>query len=183
MTEETSQTFESGRFLETFPGCLGRMLRHPAKFFRTMPARGGWRHPTLFLLACALLAGLISWISGGSPGDPIGYPVLALAAALIAASILDYARREFFGVPGAGAESWRVVAYGSGLILFSPLPLLAWPAGLYGLAVIVIGMRTVHGLSTGRAFVATLLAFLCMNLIRFLFPALVARSPFGLFSG
>jgi hypothetical protein len=175
--------FELGGFLKRSTDCLKQIILQPSLFFSTPPTGGGYRHPTLFLLLCSAVAGVLSCLFGGPWSDLVGYPFFALTAVWVAASIMAYVRREFFDVAGSYEETYRIVAYGSSLILFSPLPLLGWPAGIYGLAVIVVGMKTIHGLSLGRALVATILTFFCMNLLRFIFPWIASRSPFGLFSG
>jgi len=182
MSDQEKRVFDPTDFFENFVDSLKTVLLTPAKFFEEIPPYGKYRSSVLFLLICHLAGGVLSLFLGGGVPDLIAFPAFGIISAAIVSLIINYLRREVFDAAGSYEESFWIISYSSCVILFSPVPAIGFLAALYGLYLIVTGIKTVHSVTTGKAIVTVILTLLCMNILRFIFPWFVTISPFGLFS-
>jgi len=181
--ERRAKTIDIRKTIWSFITTLKTVWGTPARFFADMTVSGDYQEPLLFLTICYFIGGILSAETGGKIVDLIGFPVLGILSAIIASSIMNYIQGRFFEAGGSFEGVFRIVSYGSSVILFTFIPHIRTIAALYGLYLILTGMKELLRMTTGKAFVTILFTFLAMNLIRFLIPWIITSSPFGLFIG
>jgi len=161
-------------FVQAILATLQQSLFTPAAFFSRMPRQGGMLNPFLYGLLIGSLGAAVSYLSslvinnpllpygkvGGEMSIAVGLllPLFVAAGIVIAAVLLHAAVFLTGGVKLPFESTFRVVSYTTGADLFNCVPLIGWLiAGIWKFYITVIGIREVHGLSTGRSVVAVLL--------------------------
>ena len=162
-----------------FVDVVRRVVLQPRAFFAGLPRQGSFLGPLVFALICievsALLVGLLTFLDVpggvtwlfGARGDQ-GF--LAFLGGLVIAPIAG-AVGVFFsalvthllvilvvgtGHSGFGA-TFRVVSYSSVTSLLGWIPFVGWIFSVYRLYLATVGIREMHGTSTGRALLVVLL--------------------------
>jgi len=156
----------------------------PVDFFRNLRRQGDFLNPLAFALICVLISSLLGGILGlilsvgftdqGVAGAFIGF-IFGIVRSLIGAAIglfvgaliwyllvLLFARTNNTGYEA----TFRVVAYSSVVYLVSWIPILGWIIGLvYGIYLGIVGIREVHGTTSGRAALVVLIPIVVIGLL------------------
>ncbi len=169
-----------------------KVLRWPADFFRSIPSRGNYASPWIFALICAeisaILGGLISFaLSDQSVGDFIARivltPIGTTVGLFIWAGILHLLVMLIVGAENAGFEAtFRALAYSSVTSVIAWVPYVGWIVALYGIYLNIVGIRELHGTTTGRAVLVVLIpAAIVAVLVALVVAAFIALlfSSFG----
>jgi hypothetical protein len=174
----------------------------PREFFARLPRRGDYAGPLLFSLICVevstFFGGLLTlagvpWRYGpawqpatGTVGGWIAALIFAPLGAIIGLFILAGVTHLLvllvLGAGNAGFEAtFRVAAYTGVTNLVSWIPIAGPLAGLYGIALAIVGIRELHGTTTGKAATVVLLPFLVLFALIWL--AVLALLPVFRVSG
>jgi hypothetical protein len=183
--------FEFSNSLGSFVDVVQRVVLGPVRFFAGLPRSGTLLNPLVFALICIVISALLSGLlvltgvqqSPGFNPNPQNAipstfaPASALASILfapiggaiglfVAAAIQQFLVRLVVGENNSGfASTFRVASYSqvTGLVNWIPIigPLLA----LYGLYLAVVGIREVHGTTTGKAALVVLIPFAAVLLV------------------
>ena len=183
--------FEFSNPVGSFVDVVQRVVLGPVRFFAGLPRSGTLLNPLVFALICIVISALLSGLlvltgvqqSPGFNPNPQNAipstfaPASALASILfapiggaiglfVAAAIQQLLVRLVVGENNSGfASTFRVASYSqvTGLVNWIPIigPLLA----LYGLYLAVVGIREVHGTTTGKAALVVLIPFAVVLLV------------------
>ena len=181
--------------VNSFVEVVRRVALQPTTFFADLPRQGSLLGPLVFALICveisAILVGLLTFIDVpggvtwllGARGDqgilafvggvvlaPIAGTVGVFLTALVTHLMVLLVVRS--GHSGFGA-TFRIVSYSSVTSLLGWIPFIGWIFSLYRLYLATVGIREMHGTTTGRALVVVLLPAV---LILFLVLVLVGAS-------
>ena len=172
----------------SFVDVVGRMVLRPAAFFAGLPRRGSLVNPLVFALICTeisvILVGLLTFVDVpggalwlfGAEGDQgflafLGGLVIAPVAAAVGVFLTALVTHLLVvlvvgsGHSGFGA-TFRIVSYSSVTALVGWVPFIGWIFSLYRLYLATVGIREMHGTTTGRAlFVVLLPAVLVLVLV------------------
>ena len=190
--------------LESFVDTVRRVVLQPVGFFAGLPRRGVNLSPLIFALICteisAILGGILrlagvgeSFLAGygfrvpenqgfgefvGSVifapiGGAIGVFVVAGIAHLLVILVVGTTRSGF-------GATFRVASYTSVTSLVSWIPIIGWLLSLYGIYLSVVGIREMHGTTTGKAVLVVLIPAIVVVVLALL-GLLVAGAVF--FSG
>jgi hypothetical protein len=159
----------------SFVATAREIIVNPVGFFRSVPRQGGFVPPLVFAVICAVISGLlggilgllINLIAGNGVGTAVGSlfgtliitPIVTAIGLFIGAGIYHLLVYLLARPGSAGFEAtFRVVAYASVIQLvtwLAAIPILgqlvALAAGVYNVVLSVLGIREVHGTTTGRA--------------------------------
>jgi len=181
--------------VNSFVEVVRRVALQPTTFFAGLPRQGSLLGPLVFALICveisAVLVGLLTFIDVpggvtwllGARGDQgflafVGGLVLAPIAGTVGVFLTALVTHLMVvllvgsGHSGFGA-TFRVVSYSSVTSLLGWIPFIGWIFSLYRLYLATVGIRKMHGMTTGRALVVVLLPAV---LILFLVLVLVGAS-------
>jgi hypothetical protein len=181
--------------VNSFVEVVRRVALQPTTFFAGLPRQGRLLGPLVFALICveisAVLVGLLTFIDVpggvtwllGARGDQgflafVGGLVLAPIAGTVGVFLTALVTHLMVvllvgsGHSGFGA-TFRVVSYSSVTSLLGWIPFIGWIFSLYRLYLATVGIRKMHGTTTGRALVVVLLPAV---LILFLVLVLVGAS-------
>jgi hypothetical protein len=163
----------------SFVDVVGRVVLQPAAFFAGLPRQGSLLNPLVFALICTeisvILVGLLTFVDVpggalwlfGTEGDQgflafVGGLVIAPVAAAVGVFLTALVTHLLVvlvagpGRSGFGA-TFRVVSYSSVTALVGWLPFVGWAFSLYRLYLATVGIREMHGTTTGRALLVVLL--------------------------
>jgi len=190
-----------------FPGLfetIRAVLLEPSKAFAAMPLTGGLGAPLFFFVLVGSIGGLAGFVyqavlnsvnPSTTPQDQammallgstavIGgsimiMPILLAAVAFITSALIHLALMVIGGANRPFEATFRVVCYSGGATaVLQLLPVCgAFAATIWNFIIMVIGISTVHKISTGRAAVAVLLPTLvCCGLLLAAVFALIAAA-------
>ena len=165
--------------INSFVDVVRRVVFQPAAFFAGVPRQGSLLNPLVFALICieisVLLVGLLTFIDVpggiiwlfGARGDQgllalLGGLVLAPIAGAVGVFLTALVTHLLVmlvvgsGHSGFGA-TFRIVAYSSVTSLAGWIPFIGWIFSLYRLYLATVGIREMHGTTTGRALLVVLL--------------------------
>lgn len=158
-------------YIETLKGSL----LNPTSFFSNLPTIGGLKEPLLYALismsTVIVLSQLWSSLFGkGSSGFALGLgtflltvvlaPIGALVMIFIASGITHLCLSLVGGAHENFEATFRVVAYSQGTALLGVIPILGSLAGtIWNICIVTVGLREVHGATTGQAVAAILLPY------------------------
>ena len=165
--------------VNSFVDVVRRVVFQPAAFFGGLPRQGSFLGPLVFALICieisAILIGLLTFIDvpggitsmlgargnqgflafvGGLVIAPIAGTVGVFLSALVTHLLVILVVGA--GHSGFGA-TFRIVSYSSVTSLLGWLPFIGWIFSLYRLYLATVGIREMHGTTTGRALLVVLL--------------------------
>lgn len=176
-----SQGFKVSEPLRSFAATVWKVLVEPGAFFRNMTRRDRPWNPLIFAVVCALISLPLTYLAAPldpfvAPGGGFGSlfegigdrslvsiaamvlvvlllaPLFVLLGLYIGAAIYQILVGIFVGGENAGFDATlRVYAYTSVAGLLSWIPVVGYLASLYGFFLAFIGIREVHGTTTGRA--------------------------------
>jgi len=172
----------------SFVDVVRRVVLQPAAFFAGLPRQGSLLNPLVFALICTeisvILVGLLTFVDVpggalwlfGTEGDQgflafVGGLVIAPVAAAVGVFLTALVTHLLVvlvvgsGHSGFGA-TFRIVSYSSVTGLVGWIPFVGWIFSLYRLYLATVGIREMHGTSTGRALLVVLLpAILVLALV------------------
>jgi hypothetical protein len=144
----------------------------------------------VFAIICyevsAILGGLIS-LAGLYNSEGFGSflvsiilaPIFAAIGLFIGAGILHLLVMLIIGSGNTGFEATlRVGAYSAVTSLVSWIPIIGWIASLYGIYLAIVGIREVHGTTTGKAAIVVLIPAAIVILLVLIIIALVGAAIF-----
>jgi hypothetical protein len=165
--------------VNSFVDVVRRVVFQPAAFFAGLPRQGSLLNPLVFALICieisVILVGLLTFIDvpggitslfgargnqgflafvGGLVLAPIAGTVGVFLTALVTHLLVMIVVGS--GHSGFGA-TFRIIAYSSVTSLVGWIPFIGWLASLYRLYLATVGIREMHGTTTGKALLVVLL--------------------------
>ena len=185
----------------SFVDVVRRVVLQPARFFAELPRRGSLLNPLLFALICTEIAAILGGVLhlagvggafvagygtqvpakeslGGFIGSVVLAPIGGIIGVFVVAGIAHLLVRLVVGARNGGfGATFRVASYASVTSLVSWIPVIGGLLGLYGIYLAVVGIREMHGTTTGKALVVVLFPFLVV-LVLALLGLLVAGAVF-----
>lgn len=165
--------------LNSFVDVVRRVVTRPTEFFAGLPRRGGYLSPLVFALICALISAVLGgllrfvWADASVGGfrfeaaqqSFLGFlasvlfvPIGSTIGLFLLAAIGHLLVVLFVGPQNSGFEAtFRVVCYAAVTNLVNWIPFIGGLLALYGLYLGVVGIREMHGTTTGRAALVVLL--------------------------
>ena len=142
---ESQASFPSG-FVEQLKATIFK----PDKFFKDMPAGGGYAQPAIFLVITSAVHAIPSAILHGKPLGVImefigGFFFFAFLAGVL------FGLGKMFGGQGSFQGTFRVAAYSSGPKMITWIPWIGQVFGLYSAYLLVVGMQHVHKIPGRKA--------------------------------
>jgi len=180
--EETPRRVSEPKAVSGEKGFIGTWLgviTSPSEFFSRMDITSGLSKAYVFALLNALIlgAGVFVGMSGGwikklsSPAMPVTFSLMGLILFLlfwavvfsnlifIQAGVLNICAKLLLG-KGKYKDTFKVIAYAGSINVVGWIPGINVLAVFWGLYIIVIGLKKVHGFSGGKAVLALLLPVL-----------------------
>jgi len=187
--------------VESFADVVRRVVLQPVAFFAGLPRRGSFLNPLIFALICtevsAILGGILR-LAGVGEGFVAGYgfqvpenqdigefigsvilaPIGGVIGVFVVAGIGHLLVRLVVGTTNSGfGATFRVASYTSVTSLVTWIPLIGGLLGLYGIYLAVVGIREMHGTTTGKAVVVVLFPVILIVVLALL-GLLVAGAVF-----
>src|SRR5215211_3362289 len=172
--------------VQSFISTVQSVAFRPVDFFRGVRRQGDFINPLIFALICVLISAVLGGILGfffniglanqGATGSLIGFfagiiraLVSVVVGLFLGAGIWHLLVMLFIRPSHAGYEAtFRVAAYSTVVYLVSWIPILGWILGLYGIYLGVVGIREVHGTTTGKAALVVLIPIAVVAFLVFL---------------
>jgi len=193
--------YDLSNSVNSFVDVVRRVVLQPLAFFRELPRRGSLLNPLVFALICteiaAILGGLLRLAGVGERfvagygfqvpenqgiGEFIGSVILApiggAIGVFVVAGIAHLLVRLVVGAENSGfGATFRVASYTSVTSLVTWIPIIGGLLSLYGIYLAVVGIREMHGTTTGKAVVVVLFPVILI-LVLALLGLLVAGAVF-----
>jgi hypothetical protein len=160
---------------ETIQGSLFR----PTEFFRQMPPEGSKWRALLFAVIVGTMAWIVAMLWESAFGLPdllenvsqlpamtgvflyftlVFIPVLVVLSTIFQSAVIHVSLTFLNGARENYEATLKAVSYAASASLLMVFPFVGWPLGMvWRVVLLVIGLREVHRISTGRAFFALLL--------------------------
>jgi hypothetical protein len=170
-------------FLEGLLRTLKESLFTPHEFFYKLPVEGGFFIPLLYALIIETFATLVSYAWAFSLDRSwlgttklsgfwiiilgVLVPILVFLRIIVSAFVLHVALFLVAAAKRNFEATFRVACYSCGPELFNVVPVVGGAVALvWQLYLVTIGLREVHGITTGRSLTAVLLPMiLCCGLV------------------
>lgn len=168
----TNTGFRPSDFFRSFARTARAVILEPARFFRRLDGRGSSGSAVLFAVVCLVASFLLvqiaapieAWLLGEAyPGLGGAFwvilalsPLLAWLVVYVTAAFQHLLVMAFARQRKRFHETLLVSAYASALALLNWVPVVGYLASAYGLYVTMLGLKELHGTSTGRALLAVL---------------------------
>lgn len=178
--------------VQSFITAVRSVVTAPVGFFSSIRREGDLVNPLIFAIICyevaAILGGLLGLVGLGM-GQTQGFgsflisiilaPIFAAIGLFIGAGILHLLVMLIVGSRNSGFEgTFRVSAYSSVTSLVSWIPFVGWIASLYGIFLAIVGIREVHGTTTGKAALVVLIPAVIVILLVFAIVVLIGAALF-----
>ena len=183
--------FEFSNPVGSFVDVVQRVVLGPVRFFAGLPRSGTLLNPLVFALICIVISALLSGLlvltgvqqSPGFNPNPQNAipstfaPASALASILFApiggaiglivvAAIQQLLVRLVVGENNQGfASTFKVASYTQVTALVNWVPVIGPLIALYGLYLSIVGIREIHGTTTGKAALVVLIPFLVVLVV------------------
>ncbi len=173
--------------VNSFVDVVRRVVLQPANFFTGLPRQGSFLGPLVFALICievsAVLVGLLTFIGVpggvtwllGARGDQgflafvgglVVAPIAGTVGVFLTALVTHLLVILVVGSVHSGfGATFRIVAYSSVTSLLGWIPFVGWIFSLYRLYLATVGIREMHGTTTGRALLVVLLPAILVLLL------------------
>ncbi len=173
--------------VESFVDVVRRVVVQPAAFFAGLPRQGSLLNPLAFALICTeisvLLVGLLTFVGVpggalwlfGAEGDQglleflgglVVTPIAATVGIFLTALVTHLLVVLVVGSGHSGFRAtFRIVSYSSVTALVGWIPFIGWIFSLYRLYLATVGIREMHGTTTGRALLVVLLPAILILLL------------------
>ena len=167
--------------VESFVDIVRRVVLQPVGFFAGLPRSGSLLNPLIFALICteisAILGGILR-LAGVGEGFVAGYgfqvpenqdfgefigsvifaPIGGVIGVFVVAGIGQLVIRLVVGATNSGfGATFRVASYTGVTSLVSWIPIIGGILALYGIYLAVVGIREMHGTTTGKAVLVVLI--------------------------
>jgi hypothetical protein len=167
--------------VESFVDIVRRVVLQPVGFFAALPRSGSLLNPLIFALICteisAILGGILR-LAGVGEGFVAGYgfqvpenqdlgefigsvifaPIGGVIGVFVVAGIGQLVVRLVVGATNSGfGATFRVASYTGVTSLVSWIPIIGGILALYGIYLAVVGIREMHGTTTGKAVLVVLI--------------------------
>jgi hypothetical protein len=200
----SGEDYDLSNPVDSFVDVARRVVLQPVSFFARLPRQGSLLNPLIFALICtevsAILGGVLRLLGAGGAfvagygfqipenqglgafiGSVIFAPIGGAIGVFVIAGIAHVLVMVVVGARNSGfGSTFRVACYASVTSLVSWIPIIGGLLGLYGIYLAVVGIREVHGTTTGKAVLVVLLPVIVV-LVLALLGLLVAGAVF--FSG
>ena len=167
--------------LESFADTVRRVVLQPVGFFAALPRRGSLLNPLIFALICTVISAILGGIlrlAGVGEGFVAGYglqvpenqglgefigsvifaPIGGVIGVFVVAGIAQLVVRLVVGATNSGfGATFRVASYTGVTSLVSWIPIIGGLLSLYGIYLAVVGIREMHGTTTGKALLVVLI--------------------------
>jgi hypothetical protein len=187
--------------LESFADTVRRVVLQPVGFFAALPRSGSLLNPLIFALICTVISAILGGIlrlAGVGEGFVAGYglqvpenqdfgefigsvifaPIGGAIGVFVVAGIAHLLVRLVVGATNSGfGATFRVASYTGVTSLVSWIPIVGWILGLYGIYLSVVGIREMHGTTTGKALLVVLIPVIVVVVLALL-GLLVAGAVF-----
>jgi hypothetical protein len=196
--------FDLSNPVNSFVDVVRRVVLQPGRFFAAVPRSGPLLNPLVFALICIVISAVLSAVlvltgvqrnPGFNPNPQNAFPsVFAPHSALlsiifapiggaigvfIAAAIQQLLVRLIVGASNSGfGATFRVVSYTQVTSLVNWIPIVGPLLALYGLYLSIVGIREVHGTTTGRAALVVLIPLAVVVLVALVILAAVGIAFF-----
>ncbi len=183
--------FELSNPVNSFVDVVRRVVLQPVQFFAGLTRGGTILNPLVFALVCIVVSAILSGLlvlagvqesPGFNPNPQNAIPsTFAPASALasivfapfggaiglfIAAAIQQLLVRLIVGENNAGfASTFKVASYSQVTALVNWIPVVGPLLALYGLYLSIVGIREMHGTTTGKAALVILIPFAVVLLL------------------
>ncbi len=186
--------------IQSFVVTVRRLVLEPANFFRAIRRRGDFINPLVFALICTLVSAVLGGIIGfifsmsfadqGVIGAFVGFVlsvirslVVVVLGLFVGAGIWHLLVLLFVKPTNSGYEAtFRVAAYSTAVYLVSWIPFLGWILSLYAIFLGIVGIREVHGTTTGKAALVVLLPIAVVGFLALILVVLLGLGA-ALFFG
>ncbi len=178
--------FDLSNPTNSFVDVARRVALEPARFFGGLPRDQNLINPLAFALVCivvsAILSGLLVLLGlqqnpGFNPNPQNAIPstfaptsalasillapILGAIGLFVAAAIQQLLVRFLVGENNQGfASTFKVASYTQVTALVNWIPIIGPLVALYGLYLSIVGIREIHGTTTGKAALVILIPFL-----------------------
>src|ERR671916_528059 len=187
--------------LESFADTVRRVVLQPVGFFAGLPRQGSLLNPLIFALICTVISAILGGIlrlAGVGEGFVAGYglqvpenqdfgefigsvifaPIGGAIGDFVVAGIAHLVVRLVVGATNSGfGATFRVASYTGVTSLVSWIPIIGGILALYGIYLAVVGIREMHGTTTGKAVIVVLFPVILILLLTLL-GVLVAGAVF-----
>jgi hypothetical protein len=167
--------------VESFVDTVRRVVLQPVGFFAALPRSGSLLNPLIFALICteiSVILGGILGLVGVREGFVAGYgfqvpenqdfgefigsvifaPIGGVIGVFVVAGIGQLVVRLVVGATNSGfGATFRVASYTGVTSLVSWIPIIGGILALYGIYLAVVGIREMHGTTTGKALLVVLI--------------------------
>src|ERR687896_2252121 len=175
--------------VESFVDIVRRVVLQPVGFFAALPRSGSLLNPLIFALICteisAILGGILR-LAGVGEGFLAGYgfqvpenqdfgefigsvifaPIGGVIGVFVVAGIGQLVVRLVVGATNSGfGATFRVASYTGVTSLVSWIPIVGGLLSLYGIYLAVVGIREMHGTTTGKAVIVVLFPVILILLL------------------
>ena len=187
----SGEEFDHSNPANSFVDVARRVILQPVRFFGGLPRDQNLLNPLVFALVCvvvsALLSGLLVLLGvqqnpGFNPNPQNAIPstfaptsalasillapILGAIGIFVAAAIQQLLVRLVVGENNQGfASTFKVVSYTQVTALVNWVPIIGPLVALYGLYLSIMGIREVHGTTTGKAALVVLIPFLVVLVV------------------
>jgi len=198
---ESGGEFDLSNPVNSFFDVVRRVVLQPVQFFSSLPRSSALLNPLLFALICIVISAILSAVlvlagvqqnpgfnpnpqnalpSVFTPGSAwasiIFAPIGGTIGLFIAAGIQQLLVRLIVGTNNSGfGATFRVASYTQVTSLINWIPIIGPLLALYGLYLSVVGIREMHGTTTGKAALVILIPFAVVLLV-----ALVVLAAAGI---
>jgi hypothetical protein len=187
--------------LESFADTVRRVVLQPVGFFAALPRSGSLLNPLIFALICTVISAILGGIlrlAGVGEGFVAGYglqvpenqdfgefigsvifaPIGGAIGVFVVAGIAHLLVILVVGTTRSGfGATFRVASYTGVTSLVSWIPIIGGLLSLYGIYLSVVGIREMHGTTTGKAVLVVLIPVIVVVVLALL-GLLVAGAVF-----
>jgi hypothetical protein len=183
--------------VQSFIATVQAVVLRPAEFFRGILRQGDFLNPLMFALICVLVSSILGGIIGfffnigfadqGVIGAFFRF-IFSIIQALIGVTIGLFIGAGIWHLlvmlivkpTHAGYEAtFRVAAYSAVIYLVSWIPVIGWLLSLYGIYLGIVGIREVHGTTTGKAALVVLIPIVVIGGLALLIFGAVLLAVFA----
>jgi hypothetical protein len=197
--------FDLSNPLKSFVEVVRRVVLQPVRFFAGLPRSGTLLNPLVFALVCIVVSAILSGLlvlagvqqnPGFNPNPQNAIPstfapTSALASIVfapfggaiglfVAAAIQQLLVRLIVGENNSGfASTFRVASYTQVTALVNWIPIVGPLVALYGVYLSIMGIREMHGTTTGKAALVVLIPFVVVVVVALIVLAWVGFTVFN----
>ena len=169
--------FDPGNFVQSWIRCWKGVVLRPKEFFDVMPTDGGYNNPLFFALVCWVIGGILSAVVT-TAANIILLPITSFIGLFIMSAILYLSATLIVKGTGSFEGTFRVGSYIGALSVLTWVPIIGSLIGIYGIYLLVVGIKRVHKLTTRQAVIAVIVPIIVLVLIFGLIALAVGMGMF-----